>query len=64
MNSQECMVADIEDYFAERRGSPELQKYQTSHNRVQGTFLQDFVSTSKLYIIMIICTFRFLGLIF
>ena len=44
------MVADIEDYFAEKRGSPELQKYQTSHNRVQGTFLQDFVSVSKLYI--------------
>ena len=46
VNSQECMVADIEDYFAEKRGSPELQKYQTSHNRVQGTFLQDFVSFS------------------
>ena len=44
MNCQECMVADMEDYYMEKRASPELQRYQTCQNKIQGTFLTDFVS--------------------
>ena len=42
-------MADIEDYYAEKRWSSELQKYQASHNKIQGTFLPDFVSSCDLH---------------
>ena len=44
VNSQECMVADIEDYYLDKRGSTQLQRYQDCHNKIQGRFLSDFVS--------------------
>ena len=48
VTTQECMVADIEDYYLDKRGSAELQKYQESQNKIQGNFLPEFVSTAMI----------------
>ena len=44
----ESIAADIEDYYGDKRDVDEVSKYQAFQNKVQMTFLPNFVRTKKL----------------